>query len=144
MRSAGWFGLVMGLGGAQAALSVASAAMLRPEALSGPAADGIAGSAVAIVASILLPYLAYAADSSRMLAGSPRASPGRWQAVGGLLGMVLSLGLLHTAVLLTGDESSGVMLVYRLVLPPFVVGCLGAAPGALFALAAHRLLHHGA
>lgn len=140
MRST-WFWLVIGLGSAQATLSVASVLAFGQDALCGPSADGIATCLISTVVAIIVPFLAYAADSSRMLAGCAYASQGRWQAVGGLIGMVLSLGLLHATVVLTGHESAGTALVYRLVFPPFIVGCLGAATGTLLALAAYALFH---
>ena len=74
-----------------------------------------------------------------MLIRCPRCVASTWQVIGGLIGLSLSLALLHGFVLVHAARENAaiaidIYLIYHLIFPAFVVGSLGAAAGILLAL----------
>lgn len=95
--------------------------------------------------SVFLPFLAYAADSRRVLIRYPHSPSCAWQVTGGLIGLSLSLAALHAFVLVhvvEGSAAAGldIFLIYLLVVPAFIVGSIGAAAGMILALLCHGLI----
>ena len=94
--------------------------------------------------SVFLPFLAYAGDTRALLRHHPHECAVRWQTIGGLVGLSLSLAFLHLAVCIAvvrsdlGGQSSW-LLLYRLLVPPLIVGGMGAAMGIIVAVLAHGL-----
>ena len=140
-----WFGAVVLIGGAQAVVSALSAAVIGEGGRIDPVASGgpprLILSALVLV-SVMLPFVAYAADSRHVLLRHPRSAVAAWQVIGGLAGLSVTLAALHAAVLAMGSRagaSDDIWLVYSLVVPAFVIGALGATAGTVLGLLGHLL-----
>ncbi len=135
-----WFQAVVLFGGAQAVVSAVIAGLIGVGGRIDPGTSGgpprLILSALVLV-SVMLPFVAYAADSRKVLLRHPRASVAAWQVTGGLAGLSVTLAALHAVVLAMGGgagPADDVWLIYILVFPAFVIGALGATVGAALGL----------
>lgn len=141
---ASWFRLVL-LVGVIHALGVGASlwwllARLPPSQI---APEGIFATSFLGVASVFIPFLAYAADSRTLLERYPSENGAEWQAVGGLVGLSIFLVLLHLVVCIRSGLPQSWLLVYKLLFPPLIVGGLGAAAGIAVSLVVHFALTKG-
>lgn len=125
--------------------SAASAALISQSggidfsALDGPSRLTLS---VLVFLSVMLPFVAYAADSRRVLLRHSRSAVAAWQVVGGLVGLSTTLATLHGAALFGGGSAGPgdeIWLIYVLVVPAFIIGALGATAGAILGLLGHTL-----
>lgn len=121
-----WFRIVLVIGALHALGAGASLWWLltRLSASMPPAVGAPVTSLLAAVA-VFIPFLAYAADSRRLL--QPDADGSDWQVIGGLVGLSVSVIALHGVACI--HAATGGLMVYRLLVVPLIVGGLGAAVG---------------
>ena len=129
-----WFRAVTSIGLAQAGLSAASVAWAAYDVRAvkpAPSDPSVIHLSLSAFVSVLLPFLAYAADSRHVLLRHPRRATSYCQVTAGLIGLSLSLAALHCFVMVQAAHASGIYLVYLLIFPAFIVGSYGAAAGIL-------------
>lgn len=132
-----WFRAVTSIGIAQAGLSAATIAWASYDVRGVepvPSDPRLIHISLSTFVSVLLPFLAYAVDSRQMLIRGSRGASSSCQANSGLIGLSISLAVLHGFVVMKTAHASGIYLVYILIFPPFIVGSYGAAAGILVGL----------
>lgn len=80
----------------------------------------------------VLPFVAYASDSRRLLRRYPCSAVVSWQAIAGLAGLTAALVALGVIVCFCAAASEPdcvavASLIYWLVFPPLIIGSFGAA-----------------
>ena len=144
-----WFQFVLRIGAVQATVVGISLAWIisgAPTPAFPPQALKELSTPLLATVSTFLPFLAYGGDSRALLQHHPRESSVQWQAIGGLIGLSLSLALIHLAVSIATIRSdlgvqSSWLLLYKLLFPPMIIGGMGAAIGILAAVLARCLAH---
>ncbi len=140
-----WFRDVLLIGIGQAVVSAAIAALIGEGRSIDPSAAGSQPRlilSVLVLLSVVLPFVAYAADSRRVLLRHSRSAVAAWQVVGGLVGLSTTLAALLGVALFGGGRAAPgdeIWLIYVLVVPAFIIGALGATAGAILGLLGHTL-----